>query len=79
MNQRISIINLAFSLITLGILNLWKIPEKQLALSDHELILLRWKDMDISLSQNAKSKAIKWDSIKSLCGDKDKLSKVGKK
>lgn len=35
----------------LGPLTLWEIPEEYPALLDHEVILLRWEDIDIRLSQ----------------------------
>ena len=48
--QAISVIDLALSTAALGPLTLWEIPEEYPTLSDHELILLRWEDIDVSLS-----------------------------
>ena len=50
LSQKISVIDLAISTVTLRPLTLWEIPEDYLVLLDHELILLRWKDIDVSLS-----------------------------
>ena len=50
-NQGTSVIDLARSMAELGPLTLWEIPEEYLALSDYKLILLRWEDIDVSLSQ----------------------------
>ncbi len=56
-------------------MTLWEIPEKYPALSDHELIFLRWEDVDLNLSQTDKGGAIGWD-IKGLVEDKNELSKA---
>ena len=45
----ISIIDLALSTAELGPLTLWEIPDDYPSLSDQELILLRWEDIDHSL------------------------------
>lgn len=42
----ISIIDLALSSAELGPLCIWEIPEEYPSLSDHELILLGWEDID---------------------------------
>ena len=41
-----SIIDLALTSPGLGLLRVWEIPEEYPSLSDHELILLEWKDME---------------------------------
>ena len=69
-SQGISVINLALSIVKLGPLTLWEIPKEHPALSDHELILLRWEDADIGLSQLKRGKATGWD-IQSLIDNKD--------
>ena len=45
-SQGISIIDLALTCPKLGILRVWKIPEKYPSLSDHELILIEWEDIE---------------------------------
>ena len=77
MSQGISVIDLALSTAVLRPLTLWEISEKYPALSDHELILLRWEDIDVSLSQPNTAKATGWD-IQGLIGDKDQLIKAKK-
>lgn len=59
-------------------MTLWEIPEEYPALSDHELILLRWEDIDTSLFQPHTGKANGWD-IQGFIGDKDQLSKAREK
>ncbi len=76
-SQGVSVIDLALSTTELGPLTLWEIPEDYPALSDYELILLRWEDIDVNLSQPNISKATGWD-IQGLIEDKDKFSKAQK-
>ena len=76
-SQVVSVIDLALSMVELGPLTLWEIPEEYPALSDHELILLRWEDIDVGLSQSNLSKATGWD-IQGLIDNKDQLSKAQK-
>ena len=76
-SQGVSVIDLALSTVELGPLTLWEIPEEYPALSDHELILLRWEDIDVGLSQSNLSKATGWD-IQGLIDNKDQLSKAQK-
>ena len=76
-SQGISVIDLALSTAELGPLTLWEIPEEYPALSDHELILLRWEDIDMGLSQPNTGKATGWD-IRGLIENKDQLSKARK-
>ncbi len=42
---------------------------------DHELILLRWEDVDIGLSQPKTDRATGWD-IQGLIDNKDQLQKA---
>ena len=76
-SQGISVIDLALSTAELGPLTLWEIPEEYPALSDHELILLRWEDIDVALSQPNTGKATGWD-IRGLIENKDQFSKARK-
>ena len=46
-SQGVSVIDLALSTVELSPLILWEIPEKYPALSDDELILLGWEDIDV--------------------------------
>lgn len=46
-SQEFLIIDLALTNPNLGILRVWKIPEKCPSLSHHELILLEWEDLEI--------------------------------
>lgn len=46
LNREVSVINLALFTAKLGPLTLWEIPEKYPLLSDHELIVLYWEDLD---------------------------------
>lgn len=74
-SQGISVIDLALSTAELGPLTLWEIPEEHPAISDHELILLRWEDIDIGLSQPNAGKATGWD-VQGLIDNKDQLQKA---
>ena len=74
-SQGISVIDLALSTAALGPLTLWETPEEYPALSDHELILLRWEDIDHSLSQSNTGRTTGWD-IQGLIGDKNQFSKA---
>ena len=75
LSQGISVIDLVLTTAALGPLTLWEIPEEYPALSDHELIFLRWEDVDLNLSQTDKGGITGWD-IKGLVEDKDQLSKA---
>lgn len=75
LRQGISVVDLALSPVALGPLNLWKIPEDYPALSDQELILLRWEDIGFSLSQANTGGATEWD-IQGLSEDRDQLFKA---
>lgn len=48
----VSIIDLALTTAELGFLTLWEIPKDHPNLSDHELILLRWEEIDYKLPEN---------------------------
>ncbi len=69
-SQRVSVIDLALSTTEPGLLTLWEIPKEHPILSDHELILLRWEDADIGLSQPKMGRATGWD-IQRLINNKD--------
>ena len=45
-NKEVLVIDLALSSIELGPIILWEIPEQFPLLSNHELIVLRWEDID---------------------------------
>jgi hypothetical protein len=50
-----SIIDLIFTIIELGPLNLWAIDEDNLTLSNHVLILLEWTDIsDVFITYKGK-------------------------
>ena len=71
-SREVSVIDLALSSIELGPLTLWEIPEEFPSLSDHELIVLRWEDIDCdSVNQNS-GKITGWD-IQGLIEDKNSL------
>lgn len=76
-SQGVSVIDLALSTMELGLLTLWEIPKDYPALSDHELILLHWEDINYNLFQPNISKAIGCD-IQGLIEDKHKFSKAQK-
>lgn len=76
-SQETLVIDLALSTAEFGPLTLWEIPEEYLALSDRELILSRWKDIDVSLSQPNTGRATGWD-IQGLIEDKNQLDKAKK-
>ncbi len=56
-------------------MSLWEIPKEYPALSDHELIPLRWDEIDVGLSQQNTGRATGWD-IQGLIDDKDQLQKA---
>ncbi len=68
----ISIIDLALTSSDLGLLRIWEIPEEYPSLSDYELILMKWEDIDI-LSQRNNHIAISGWSIKNLLEDNELL------
>ena len=53
----------------LSVLQIWKIPEEYLLLSDHELILLEWEDLEIRGQEKYQLATKEW-SIKNLLQDK---------
>ena len=46
-SRGMSIIDLALTSPGLGLLRVWEIPQEYPSLSDHELILLEWEDLEI--------------------------------
>ena len=68
-SRQFSIIDLALTNPDLGILRVWEIPEEYPSLSDHELILLEWEDLEIR-GQEKYQPAIKGWSIQNLLQDK---------
>ncbi len=67
----ISTIDLALTSPELGLLRVWEIPEEYPSLSDHELILIEWEDIDTQGQRNTQAATSGW-SIKNLLED-DKL------
>lgn len=64
----ISIIDLALTSPDLGPLRVWEIPEEYPSLSDHELILVEWKDIETQGLGNEQAAISGW-SIKNLLKD----------
>ena len=71
-SHNVSIIDLALSTVELGPLTLWEIPEEYPALSDHELIVFCWEDIDPNLFKPGTGKSTGWD-IQSFIKNKDQL------
>ena len=59
-SRRISIIDLALTSPGLGLLWVWEIPKEHLSLSDHELILLEWEDLEIEGQEKQQSVKHGW-------------------
>ncbi len=55
-SQTISVIDLALSTVDLDPLTLWEIPEECPVLSDHELIVLCWEDIDQNVTKFSTSR-----------------------
>ena len=72
----ISIIDLALTSPELGPLRVWEIPEEYPSLSDHEIILMEWEEIDIPGQKNTQAAMSGW-SIKNLLED-NKLLKAAK-
>ena len=72
----ISIIDLALTSPDLGPLRVWEIPQKYPSLSNHELILIEWEDIDTKSCGNTQAAMSGW-SIKNLLED-DKLFQAAK-
>ncbi len=53
----------------LGVLQVWEIPEKYPSLSDHELILLEWENLEIRGQEKYQPATKRW-SIENLLQDK---------
>ncbi len=66
----ISIIDLAITSSDLGPLRVWEIPEEYPSLSDHELILIEWEDIDTQGHENAQATMSGWSIKNSLEDDK---------
>ena len=75
-SRGISIIDLALTSPSLGLLRVWEIPEEYPSLSDHELILLEWEDLEME-SQEKHQQAMKRWSIQNLLQD-EKLWQAAK-
>ena len=54
-SRGVSIIDLALISLDLGLLRVWEIPEEYPSLSDHELILLEWENIDLGCHENQQS------------------------
>lgn len=61
----VSIIDFALSIVEQEFLTLWEIPKDYLSLSDHELILLQWEDINHDLPNKKNAIPTGWD-IQSL-------------
>ncbi len=72
MNKQISIIDLALTSPELGVLQVWEIPEEYPSLSDHELILMEWEDIEAQGPDKQQAAMTGW-SIKNLLEDKELL------
>ena len=68
----VSIIDLALSTVELSFLTLWEIPKDYPSLSDHELILLRWEDINHDLPNKQDEAPTGWD-IQGLTKSLDNL------
>ena len=75
-SQGISIIDLALTNPELGLLRVWEIPEEYPSLSDHELILMEWEDIETQDPGNQQAAMSGW-SIKNLLRD-EKLLQAAK-
>ena len=69
------IIDISLFTAKFGSLTFWEFSEEYFALSGHKLILLRWKDIDVSLSRLNIDRATKWD-VQGFIGNKDQLCKA---
>lgn len=76
-SRGVSIIDLTLSTIELGPLSLWEIPQDYPSLSDHELIVLRWKDIGYHLSRSEDGTPARSD-IAGLFSAPDKLESAQK-
>ena len=71
-SREISIIDLAISSPQLGPLTLWEIPDEYPSLSNHELIVLRWEDVDYNSANPKDGQITGWD-IQGLINDEKSL------
>lgn len=62
----ISIIDLALTSPQLGPLRVWEIPEEYPSLSDHELILVEWEEMEEEKSRSQQGSSTGWNIQKPL-------------
>ena len=72
LSQGISIIDLVLTSPELGVFRVWEIPEEYLSLSDHELILMEWEDIEAQGPDKQQTAMTGW-SIKNLLEDKELL------
>ena len=70
----ISIIDLALTSPELGPLRVWEFPEEYPSLSDHELIMMEWEDIEAQ-GENTQTVMNGW-SIKNLLEDDKSLKAV---
>ncbi len=75
-SRGLSIIDLALTNSELGPLRVWEIPEDYPSLSDHELILMEWEDIEIEDSEKRQALVSGW-SIQKLLED-EKLLQAAK-
>lgn len=72
LNKEILVIELALSFVQLGPLTPWEISKKHLLLSDHQLIVLPWEDVDYNLV-NQKCGGVIGQNIQSFIKDQNSL------
>ena len=72
LSREVSVIDLALSSAQLGPLTLWEIPEEHPSFSDHELIVLRWEDVEYNSTNESCGRVIGWD-IQGLINNPDSL------
>ena len=76
-SRGLSIIDLALTNFELGLLRAWEIPEEYPSLSDHELIVMEWEDIDAQEPGKEQAAMSGW-SIQKLLQD-DHLLQAAKK
>lgn len=72
LSREVSVIDLVLSSAQLGPLTLWEIPEKHPSFSDHELIVLRWKDVEYNSINKSYGRVTGWD-IEGIINNSDSL------
>jgi ribonuclease HI len=70
-----AVLDLALTTIEMGPLTTWEIPEGYPSLSDHELIVLEWADLNIGVDLLNQGQVTGWD-IQSLSADCKKLKEA---